>query len=104
MVDIRMFRTATGEDVIAEYVETSDLGDVYINAIQLVIVPSKAKPGEQSYGFSPFPQYSQPKNTGKLYINKDRIVFFIDIDDQFLEQYNTVFGHIVAPTPKIFLG
>ena len=29
MTDIRMFRTSTGEDVIGEYIESTDLGDIY---------------------------------------------------------------------------
>lgn len=104
MADVRMFRTISGEDVIAEFVESVDGRDVYINAIQLVVVPSRQNPEEQSYGFAPFPSYSQPKTEGKLQVKPELIPFFIDVDEQFLDQYNTVFGHIVAPTPKIILG
>ena len=103
MTDIRMFRTISGEDVIAEYVETVDKGDVYVNAIQLVVVPSSRNPNEQSYAFAQFPQYAQPKSEGKIIFNNSLISFYIDIDDQFLEQYNTIYGHITAPTPKIII-
>ena len=100
-----MFRTATGEDVIAEYVETTEHGDVYKNTIQLVIVPSRTNPSEHTYAFSPFPHYAQPKSDAKVTFNPDKgIVFYIDVDDQFLQQYNSVFGNIVAPTPKFILG
>jgi hypothetical protein len=102
--NIRMFRTATGEDVIAEYVETTELGDVYKNAIQLVIVPSRTNPQEQSYAFAPFPHYSQKGSDLKLTFNKERIVFFIEVEDEFLGQYNSVFGHITTPSPKFILG
>jgi hypothetical protein len=104
MADVRMFRTISGEDVIGEFVKSTEQGDVYINTIQLVVVPSRKNPEEQSYGFAPFPQYSQPKSEGKLVINPKLIPFFIDVDEQFLDQYNTIYGHIVAPTPKIILG
>ena len=69
MADIRMFRTISGEDVVAEYVESTDKGDVYINAIQLIVVPSKKNPDEQSYAFAPFPQVSKPKSDAKITIN-----------------------------------
>jgi hypothetical protein len=104
MTDIRMFRIATGEDVIAEFVETTADGDVYKNAIQLVIVPSRANPQEQSYAFAPFPHYSQQNSDLKLTFNKERIVFFIEVEDAFLQQYNSVFGHITTPSPKFILG
>jgi hypothetical protein len=105
MTDVRMFRTIGGEDVIAEYIETTEQGDVYINAIQLVIVPSRDRPGEQSYAFSPYPQYAQPKSDAKITFNPNfGIQFFITPDEQFLEQYNTIFGNIVAPSQKFFLG
>lgn len=104
MAIVKMFRTISGEDVIAEYVETIEDGDVYINAIQLVVVPSKQNPNEQSYGFAPFPQYAQPKSKGKITFNKSVISFFIEIEDQFIEQYNIIYGHIVTPPSKIILG
>lgn len=105
MADIKMFRTIGGEDVIAEYVETTEQGHVFINAIQLVIVPSREKPGEQSYGFSAYPQYAQPKSDAKITFNENfGIQFYITPDEQFLDQYKTIFGHVVAPTQKIFLG
>jgi uncharacterized membrane protein len=100
MADIKMFRTISGEDIIAECIEEN----VYINAIQLVVVPSKKNHNEQSYGFAPFPQYSQPKSDAKITFTPSNIVFFIDVDEQFLEQYNSIYGNIMAPSPKIFLG
>ena len=98
-----MFRTIAGEDVIAEYVETTSEGVVYKNAIQLVVVPSSRNPNEQSYAFAQFPQYAQPKSESKITFNGSLISFYIDIDEQFLDQYNTIFGHITAPDPKIII-
>ena len=105
MENIRMFRTATGEDIIAEFEETTEYGDVYKNAIQLIVVPSKDSPGQQNFGFAPFPQFVKPKGDSKLTMNPDKgIIFYIDIEPDFLDQYNQVFGNIVAPSQKIFLG
>ena len=105
MTDVRMFRTIGGEDVIAEYVKTTEQGDVFINAIQLVIVPSRERPGEQSYAFSPYPQYAQPESKAEITFNANLgIQFYITPDEQFLDQYNKVFGKIVTPSQKIFTG
>lgn len=102
--NIRMFRTATGEDVIAEYVETTELGDVYKNTIQLIAIPSRENPGAQNIGFAPFPAFNKPMSDTKITFNADRIVFYIDIDPEFLDNYNSVFGNIVTPSPKFILG
>ena len=105
MTDIRMFRTVTGEDVIAEYIETNEFGDVYLNAIQLVrIVPSKELPGQQSMGFAPFPAFVKPKTDVKLTFPKDKIAFYITLDPEFEAQYKEVFGHIVTPSSAILTG
>lgn len=101
MTDIRMFRTVTGEDVIAEYVETNDFGDVYLNAIQLVIIPSKEVQGQQNIGFAPFPAFVKPNTDIKITFPKDKIAFYIDIDPEFEQQYKTVFGYIVTPSSAI---
>lgn len=106
MNNIRMFRTISGEDVIAEFVRSSgsgDKGDVYINPIQLMVVPSKHNPQEVNYGFAPYPQYARPKSEAEITFNPNNIVFYIDIDPDFLDQYKAIFGHIVAPSPKIVL-
>lgn len=106
MSDIKMFRTATGEDIIAEYVgeeiQDSFINRVYVftNAVQLVIIPPKAGQQHSSYGFAPFPQYAKPKNELNLYFTKDQIVFFIDIEKEFLDQYLQIFGGVITPEEK----
>lgn len=104
MTDIRMFRTVTGEDVIGEYIETNDKGDVYLNVIQLVIVPSKDVQGQQNIGFAPFPAFVKPKSDVKVTFPVDKIAFYIDIDPEFENQYKEVFGHVVTPTQSLFVG
>ncbi len=99
MANIKMFRLITGEDIIAELKD-----GVYINVVQLMIVPSKTNPQDVNYGFAPFPSYARPKSDKKLYINENHIVYWVDIEEDFLEQYNMVFNHVVAPTPQIFTG
>lgn len=104
MTDIRMFRTVTGEDVIGEYVETTDLGDVYLNVIQLVVIPSREVAGQQNMGFAPFPAFVKPKTDVKITFPRDKIAFYIDLDPEFENQYKEVFGHIVTPTSSILTG
>jgi hypothetical protein len=105
MANINMFRTISGEDVIAEFLDVDGDGNhVYKNAIQLVVVPSQENSREQKFGLAQFPHYSPPKSDAKIRFNPSLIAFYIDVDEHLLDQYNTIFGHIVAPSPKIILG
>ena len=105
--EIVMFRVITGEDIIAEFhEETSDGGLVYKNPIQLGVFPSQTKPGEQSYGFVPFPPYKDPSKREDSYVkfNKNGIVFYPELDEHFLTEYKRIFSKIVTPTQSIILG
>lgn len=104
MTDIRMFRTSTGEDVIGEYVETTDLGDIYANVIQLVVVPSRDNSGAQNIGFAPFPAFVKPKTDVKITFPVSNIAFYVDLDPEFENQYKEIFGHVVTPTQSLFVG
>lgn len=103
MSNIKMFRTISGEDVIAEIIDSEEEFLNCKNIIQLMLIPSKANPQEVNYGFAPYPQYARPKSEAIVSFNKNNIVFFVDIDEDFLEQYNAVFNNIVAPSAKIIL-
>ena len=101
--DVVMFRTISGEDVIGEVVSSDNSYMRFKNVIQLMVVPSKTNPQEVNYGFAPYPQYARPKSDAEIKFNVSNIVFFIDIDQDFLDQYNMVFGNVVAPSPKIIV-
>ncbi len=104
MTDIRMFRTVTGEDVIGEYVATSEFGDEYINVIQLVVVPSRENANQQNIGFAPFPAFVKPKTDVTITFPVDKIAFYISLDPEFEAQYKEIFGHIVTPTSTFLIG
>ena len=102
MNQIKMFRTLTGEDVIGEYIETNEFGDVYANVIQLIVVPSRENPSQQNIGFAPFPAFVKPK--AQVNLTFPSIAFYIDLDPEFENQYKEIFGHVVTPTQNIFTG
>lgn len=104
MSDIIMFRSISGEDIIAELVFEDDKNVKVKNVIQLMVVPSKTNPQDVNYGFAAYPQYARPKSDAIISFNRDNIVFFIDVDPDFLDQYKMVFGHFVTPSPQIFTG
>lgn len=110
MSQIKMLRLSTGENVLCRVVETSDsnffAGETnlkVVDAVELTIVPVKGSQNEMSYGFLPFPQYTQPKSEEPVYISLKHVVFSLTPDEQFLEQYNAIFNKIIMPSSKIAL-
>lgn len=104
---VKQFKLLSGETVLGTYIgqseEKSDC-DLYEDTIQLVITDSLQNPAEQTVGFAPFPEYNNPKNKNKIEINRSLVVFYIEPDEQFVEQYNKIFGKILTPPQKIFTG
>lgn len=104
---IKQFKLLSGETVLGTYLGQSEMyPECYLfeDTIQLVITDSLEREGEQSVGFAPFPEYNNPKNKNKIEINKNLVVFYIEPDEQFVEQYNKIFGKILTPPKKIFTG
>lgn len=102
MATIKIFKLTTGDDILGEVVDSADGANITLkNIVQLVFVPQKA--GEQpQLGFGAYPQYSMTKST-VIDLNVINIVFSTQPDPQLLEQYNQIFGNIIAPTSKIVL-
>lgn len=104
---VKQFKLLSGETVLGTYIGPSEDRpecDLFEDTIQLVITDSLQNPAEQSVGFAPFPEYNNPKNKNKIEINKNLIVFFIEPDEQFVEQYNKIFGKILSAPQKLFTG
>lgn len=104
MSKIIMLRLTTGEDIICEIVKVEGRTMHVTNCVHLALVPSRGKPGEQSYGFLAFPNYAQAKSKVLVELNMDQIVFSLpEVDKEFLDQYNTVFQTIVVPKSRIII-
>jgi hypothetical protein len=118
MANIKMLRLSTGENVLCEIVSEHHDDGVFSNssdcvysdhikvsnAVELSIVPNPQDRQQMSYGFLPFPQYAAPKSKDLVTILVRHIVFCLEPDVQFLEQYNAIFNKILVPESRIILG
>ena len=98
-MDIRAFRLITGEDIIAEVV--SNKGDWWDlkNPVQLAMLPSKADPTKNTFGFVPYPSYTEAK---EIRFNDHHIIFVITPAKEFIDQYDRIFGAgIIMPSSTI---
>lgn len=94
-MSIKTIKLVTGEDVMAEYNETN--GDVTLtNPVQITLVPTRNS-NQPNFGFVPFPLTSSDK---QITINKSHILFVAEPAEDFLNQYNSIFGAGIITPPK----
>lgn len=98
MSDVKCVKLVTGEEVIAEYSKTGEVIRLE-NPVQVSMVPSRNN-GQPNFGFMPFPLVSNDKI---IEINENSIVYTCVPAEEFLAQYNTLFGNIVTPSQSLII-
>lgn len=100
-MNVKCFRLVTGEDIMAEF---EDVGDSvkWKNPVQISMVRSGSTP---TFGFLPFPMYTGQNKNIELTIEKKYIIFDSQADDEFVQQYNSIFGAgIITPSKSILVN
>ena len=98
MSDIKCLKLITGEDIICEY-SSSDATITMKNPVQVSMVPTRT--GEPNFGFIPFPLVSNDK---EITVDSAKVMFVCEPAEEFLNQYNQIFGSgIVTPSKKLIV-
>jgi len=95
-MNVKLIRMWSGEDVVADLIETKDDSIVICNPI--VAVPA----GQGQMGFAPWSPLLSGKGT-ELEITKKYIVYISETQDQIVEQYTSMFSVIQAPSKKLIV-
>lgn len=99
MAEVKVVRLKSGEDVICEYFTSDDSTVVLKNPVQVSMVPTRT--GDPNFAFIPFPLTTNDK---EIFVKNDYICFVCSPAEEFLNQYNQIFGSgIVTPTKKIIV-
>ena len=98
-INLQILKLTTGDDLLAEVVENSIATVSFKNPVRIVVVPSK-DPRTPSVGFAPWGEFSQDK---QFTIDKSHILCRMAPIQEFVNQYNTMFGGIVAPSSKLII-
>ena len=93
MADVKLIRLSSGEDVVATVLAREDQTITIKNAI--VAVPT----GQGQIGFAPWSPIIS-KEEPSITIADNFIVYVAEADSSVLEQYNTMFGNVIAPKPQ----
>jgi len=93
MIDAKLFRIITGEEVVAEVVSETD--DTVTVKNGLVVLP-----GAQNVGFAPWATVIDRDNP-EIVVSRTHIVYVAELDSGVKKKYNELFGSkLVTPDEK----
>lgn len=94
-------RLVTGEDIIAEVDDIYQSKWVLKNPVQVSMVPNRGPNGQPTFGFIPFPLTTNEK---QLEIKEEHVIFKCEPAEEFLNQYNSLFGSgIITPSKQLLV-
>ena len=93
MIDVKLIRIVTGEEIIAEVLSETD--DTVTVQNGLVVLPSA-----QGVGFAPWATVIS-KDEPEITMKKTFVVYIVAVQDDVAQKYNEMFGSkLVTPSPK----
>lgn len=94
MINVKLFRISTGEEVVAELVSETDTSVVMKNG--LVVLPT----GQGGVGFAPWTPVID-KDNPEVEVSKNFVVYIAEVDSQVKNKYNEIYGSkLVTPSEK----
>lgn len=93
MIDVRLFRIVTGEEVVAEVVSETDTTITVQNG--LVVLPTN-----NGVGFAPWATVIN-KDKPEITMSRNHIVYVAEVQEDVANKYNEMFGSkLVMPESK----
>ena len=102
-MDIIALKLITGEDILGEVESQSETEFVFVNPVGISIV--RGQDGKPNVGFIPFPMHAEQKSGATIAIKKKHIVYDYVPAEDFITNYNQIFGTgIITPPKQIITG
>lgn len=93
MIDVKLFRITTGEEVVAELVSETD--DTITLQNGLVVLPTN-----NGVGFAPWATIIDPEEP-EITLLKQHVVYNVKVQEDVRQKYNQMFGSkLVTPEEK----
>ena len=93
MIDVKLFRISTGEEVVAELVSETD--DTITVKNGLVVLPTN-----NGVGFAPWATVINPDEP-EITLSKQFVVYIVNVQEDVCKKYNQMFGRkLVTPDEK----
>lgn len=92
MIEVKLIRVITGEEIIAELVDWSDGMITVKNG--LVVLPNA-----QGVGFAPWATVIS-KDEPEITMSRKHIIYVAEVQDDVSSKYKEMFGNIITPAEK----
>jgi len=93
MINAKLIRIMTGEEVVAELVSETEDGITIKNG--LVVIPQA-----QNVGFAPWATVISKENP-EITVSKSHVIYMVEVDESVRIKYNEIFGSkLVTPDEK----
>lgn len=99
--NLRLIRLISGEELMAEVLSETNTDISIKNPVRVVLMPNKLDPKTPTVGFAPWVEFSDEK---EFTIHKAHVIVTMKPVQEFINQYNSMFGGIVSvPTTKLII-
>lgn len=100
-----MLKLVNGEEVLGEIESESETEYVLSNPVGVAIVRDP-KTGQPNIGFAPFPMHAEQKTGATVALNKKNVVYSYVPAEDFINNYNQIFGSgiVLPPTKSLITG
>jgi len=92
--NIKLLKMISGEELLAEISNETETHITLKNTVRVVVMPTKTNPQTPTVGFAPWADFSEDK---EFTIHKAHVIVIMKPVQEFVNQYNSMFGGIVAP-------
>ena len=93
MIDVKLIRIITGEEVVAELISETETEITVKNG--LVVIPTA-----QNVGFAPWATVID-KDNPEITLGKQHVIYIVDVDSGVKKKYNELFGSkLITPDEK----
>ena len=90
MANVKLLRMVSGEDVVCTVVKNTE--DTIVIKDAIVAIPT----GQGQLGFAPWSPIIS-KDESEITISERFVIYQAEPDSSVVEQYNTMFGNVIAP-------
>lgn len=96
---VKVVKLVSGEEIVCEVLYENSMDITIKNPLMITMRPTQT--GDLQIGFIPYAPYLG-KNPS-ITINRGRIIFVQEVDENMRNQYNSIFGGIVVPPKQLLV-
>lgn len=98
--NLQILKMISGDELLAEIIGQTETHLTIKNPVRVVVMPTKTNPQTPTVGFAPWADFSDEK---QFTIHRAHVIVTMKPVQEFVNQYNTMFSGIVAPSSKLII-